>query len=175
MKFFGLFKVGSPCYDQERVPSWCDRVLFKGDALQCERYDSNRMINLSDHFPVYAHFTFKTAPRKDVSWAVNFEKIPRWHNTVPFMCSFRYHDNFWNLSGSYRDWIGIYKANVTNCLLPLTWLYVFACYNTKIASKSLNVAQFPCLSVGRYRVGYFSAYNNCLQGLSEVFIVDCEN
>ncbi|VDN33479.1 unnamed protein product, partial [Gongylonema pulchrum] len=43
--------VGSSYYDQERVPSWCDRIVYKGKSLQCDRYESNRMVTLSDHLP----------------------------------------------------------------------------------------------------------------------------
>ncbi|EFO26968.1 endonuclease/Exonuclease/phosphatase [Loa loa] len=164
--------VGSSHYDQERVPSWCDRILFKGKSLRCERYESNHMVTLSDHFPVYAHFILsEPVSRQHSGWKVRFEKIPHWYNIVPFTCRFTYLDDFWNISGSYRDWVAIYLADVPNSLQPLTWLYVVACYNTIIANRSVTIAEFPCLSAGHYRVGYFSTYKNCLQGLSDIFEV----
>ncbi|VDM96561.1 unnamed protein product, partial [Onchocerca ochengi] len=164
--------VGSSYYDQERVPSWCDRILFKGKSLRCERYDSNRMVTLSDHFPVYAHFILsEPVSRQHSRWKVRFEKIPHWHNIMPFTCQFTYIDDFWNSDGSYRDWVAIYSADIPNSLQPLTWLYVVACYNVVIADSSVTVAEFPCLTAGHYRVGYFSAYKNCLQGLSDIFEV----
>ncbi|VDO35997.1 unnamed protein product [Onchocerca flexuosa] len=164
--------VGSSYYDQERVPSWCDRILFKGKSLRCERYESNRMVTLSDHFPVYAHFILsKLVSRQHSRWKVCFEKIPHWHNIVPFTCQFTYKDDFWNSGGSYRDWVAIYSADIPNSLQPLTWLYVVACYNVVIANRSVTIAEFPCLTAGHYRVGYFSAYKNCLQGLSDIFEV----
>ncbi|MCP9259284.1 Inositol polyphosphate 5-phosphatase [Dirofilaria immitis] len=165
--------VGSSYYDQERVPSWCDRILYKGKSLRCERYESNRMITLSDHFPVYAHFILsEPVSRQHSRWKVRFEKIPHWYNIVPFTCQFTYVDDFWSSDGSYRDWIAIYSADIPSSLQPLTWLYVIACYNVVIANRSVTIAEFPCLSAGHYRVGYFSAYKNCLQGLSDIFEVE---
>lgn len=172
-QFLKLCQVGSSYYDQERVPSWCDRILFKGNSLRCDRYESNRMITLSDHFPVCAHFSLSEPPsRQNFSWKICFEKVPHWYNIVPFTCRFTYLDDFWNSSGSYRDWIAIYPASISNPLQPFSWLYIVACYSSVIANKSVTVAEFPCLSAGHYRVGYFSAYKNCLQGLSDVFEVE---
>jgi len=47
-----------------RIPSWTDRILFrsrnlgysndKGDILTLINYDSNNLVNLSDHRPVFA-------------------------------------------------------------------------------------------------------------------------
>ncbi|KAL4002857.1 Endonuclease/Exonuclease/phosphatase family protein [Acanthocheilonema viteae] len=165
--------VGSSYYDQERVPSWCDRILFKGKSLRCERYESNRMVTLSDHFPVYANFILSgSVLRQHSEWKVSFEKVPHWYNIVPFTCRFTYLDDFWRNNGSYRDWVAIYSADVPNSLQPLTWLYVVSCYNTVIAKRSVTIAEFPCLSAGHYRVGYFSVYKNCLQGLSDIFEVE---
>uniref|UniRef100_A0A915PBQ0 Inositol polyphosphate-related phosphatase domain-containing protein n=1 Tax=Setaria digitata TaxID=48799 RepID=A0A915PBQ0_9BILA len=165
--------VGSSYYDQERVPSWCDRILFKGKSLRCERYDSNRMVTLSDHFPVSAYLKLsKPLSQQHYRWKICFEKVPHWYNIVPFTCRFTYLDDFWNSNGSYRDWIAIYASDVPNSLQPLTWLYVVACYNAIIADKSVTIAEFPCLNAGHYRVGYFSASKNCLQGLSDVFEVE---
>lgn len=129
------------------------------------------MITLSDHFPVYAHFLLSPVSRGHSRWKVLFEKVSHWYNIVPFTCRFTYLDDFWSINGSYRDWVAIYAADVPNSLQPLTWLYVATCYNTITANRSVAVAEFPCLSAGIYRIGYFSAYKNCLQGLSDIFEV----
>lgn len=131
------------------------------------------MVTLSDHFPVYAYFILSKPILGQYSqWKVCFEKVPRWYNIVPFTCRFSYLDDFWRNSGSYRDWIAIYSADIPNSLQPLTWLYVISCYNTVVANRSVTIAEFPCLNAGHYRVGYFSAYKNCLQGLSDIFEVE---
>ena len=44
-------------YNDERFPSWCDRVLYKGDKLKPEKYDSINLSNHSDHLAVYQIFT----------------------------------------------------------------------------------------------------------------------
>ncbi|KAG5359221.1 putative inositol polyphosphate 5-phosphatase C9G1.10c [Yarrowia sp. E02] len=51
------FDVGTDTYDsseKKRVPSWCDRILFRG-PVECLRYDS-RVVRLSDHRPVIGQF-----------------------------------------------------------------------------------------------------------------------
>ncbi|VDK87657.1 unnamed protein product [Litomosoides sigmodontis] len=131
------------------------------------------MVTLSDHFPVSAHFILsQRVSQQHSQWKICFEKVPHWHSVVPFTCRFTYLEDFWMSSGSYRDWVAIYSASIPNSLQPLTWLYVVSCYDTVIENKSVTIAEFPCLSAGHYRVGYFSAYKNCLQGLSDIFEVE---
>lgn len=44
----------------KRNPSWTDRILFKaGQELTLDCYDSNNLVCLSDHRPVFAQFTLK--------------------------------------------------------------------------------------------------------------------
>lgn len=46
-------------WDTDRIPSWCDRVLFyKNDNIERLTYNSgdSRLINNSDHLPVWSHF-----------------------------------------------------------------------------------------------------------------------
>ncbi|TXT07214.1 hypothetical protein VHUM_03384 [Vanrija humicola] len=50
---------GTDTYDsseKQRVPSWTDRVLYKGTNLQCLAYDSAEL-RISDHRPVFAVIT----------------------------------------------------------------------------------------------------------------------
>ncbi|KAJ1508882.1 inositol polyphosphate 5-phosphatase [Coelomomyces lativittatus] len=54
------FDVGSMNYDtsaKQRLPAWCDRILFKSKGTQpltCATYNMISDLNISDHRPVYA-------------------------------------------------------------------------------------------------------------------------
>lgn len=43
-------------YDRLRVPSWCDRILWKSKFVFQTLYDSVPTICLSDHKPVFGYF-----------------------------------------------------------------------------------------------------------------------
>ena len=47
-------------YSPKRNPAWTDRILYKGDAkvVQLMNYDSNNLLKMSDHRPVFAQFEF---------------------------------------------------------------------------------------------------------------------
>lgn len=47
------YEVGTNAISPTRVPSWCDRILWKGDGVEAEVYESLHS-NLSDHKPVMA-------------------------------------------------------------------------------------------------------------------------
>eukprot|EP00123_Amoebidium_parasiticum_P011235 comp20598_c0_seq1/m.26542 comp20598_c0_seq1/g.26542 ORF comp20598_c0_seq1/g.26542 comp20598_c0_seq1/m.26542 type:complete len:363 (-) comp20598_c0_seq1:113-1201(-) len=50
------FDVGTDTYDsskKKRVPSWTDRIFYKGKGVQVVRYDSWFSLSQSDHKPVY--------------------------------------------------------------------------------------------------------------------------
>ena len=49
-------------YDPERVPSWCDRVLYKGQFKPIE-YNSINLSNNSDHLAVYQLLQFDSKPQ----------------------------------------------------------------------------------------------------------------
>jgi hypothetical protein len=62
------FSINTNSYDtsRDRLPSWCDRILFKlteenGKIIECESIEYNHIeeLNLSDHKPVYACFDIK--------------------------------------------------------------------------------------------------------------------
>lgn len=42
-------------YDGERMPSWCDRILYKG-KINCNKYKSKVLSKLSDHNAVFGTF-----------------------------------------------------------------------------------------------------------------------
>ena len=108
------FKVNTNNYDQTRVPSWCDRILYKMNKssdsfVQCTpvKYFSLPEFTKSDHKPVSAVFSIRT-----LSWSF---RIP----SVVFVNISGNIEN--NLEIVYRvnkevithtrDWIGIYQVN----------------------------------------------------------------
>lgn len=54
-------KFGTSTYEESRVPSWTDRVLFaqKTESIKLLQYMSAKEISISDHKPVLAHFGVK--------------------------------------------------------------------------------------------------------------------
>ncbi|KAH7716962.1 Endonuclease/Exonuclease/phosphatase family protein [Aphelenchoides avenae] len=166
-------------YDARRIPAWCDRVLYKGDGIEPKRYFSTPELTLSDHFPVSAVFSLSATPKATATtnrWSCEFEHVPTWAPNIPFVCRFSFHDNFWKRHGSYRDWIGVFPAELTSLQSPVQWIYLLTCYDDNSDStRQLCVAEFPQLATGRYRVGYFSYYKNCIHGLSEPFEVNFDS
>lgn len=46
------FHTGTSKYNTKRIPSWCDRVLYRGSVIP-QKYDSIPAVTSSDHKPVY--------------------------------------------------------------------------------------------------------------------------
>lgn len=51
-----IVQTGGMLYDKLRIPSWCDRILWKSKTVYQTLYDSVSTITLSDHKPVFAYF-----------------------------------------------------------------------------------------------------------------------
>eukprot|EP01134_Creolimax_fragrantissima_P003224 CFRG3224T1 len=71
IEFSPTFKVmkGTGKYDEEgmRVPSWCDRILWRsqpGCTIRCEMYKSVTSITSSDHIPVCGRYIASSAPKQ---------------------------------------------------------------------------------------------------------------
>jgi endonuclease/exonuclease/phosphatase family metal-dependent hydrolase len=57
--FRPTYKIKLEGYDEKRVPSWTDRILFKTNEMMVEQKSySSIPNNLSDHFPVFSQFLF---------------------------------------------------------------------------------------------------------------------
>ena len=52
------YGVGTNNISALKTPSWCDRIVFKGEGIQCEDYWSATNEVLSDHKPVLAQLTW---------------------------------------------------------------------------------------------------------------------
>ncbi|CAJ0941312.1 unnamed protein product, partial [Mesorhabditis belari] len=157
---------GTTEYDYRRTPSWCDRILFEGTGITCEKYDSIPQALHSDHLPVYGEFSIMAPSAGEAQWDVVFESIPTWLTPVPLVVRFQYLNNFWSKKGAYQDWIGIYPATIEDITRPLKWNYAVTCYETTINEILYSVAELSAMPAGTYRVGYFSANFHVLVGLS---------
>ncbi|KAK0415765.1 hypothetical protein QR680_012105 [Steinernema hermaphroditum] len=137
--------VGTDQYDLKRVPSWCDRILYK------ESKD----------------FELSLRP----SGLVQFLPLQRWYSGVPLACRFRYQKSFWKREGSYKDWIGIYADDITDIENPLKFVFALTTFDEVFDGSPSVVAEFSPLETGVYRAAYFSYYRGCLVGFSPPFTV----
>ncbi|KAK6030539.1 BTB/POZ domain protein, partial [Ostertagia ostertagi] len=128
------FYVGSTEYDLKRTPSWCDRVLFRGDTISPVTYISNENVLVSDHIPVQAVFDLKVPGSQATNWDVLFEHLPPWYTTVPLISRFQFRNNYWSRHGSYLDWAAVYPVCHFNELLQCA-LY----HSTLEASSTCDV------------------------------------
>lgn len=63
------FDVGTDTYDsseKKRVPSWCDRILYRGN-VECLSYDA-KVVRLSDHRPVVGRFDVRVKRIDEDKW-----------------------------------------------------------------------------------------------------------
>uniref|UniRef100_A0A1I7YD91 IPPc domain-containing protein n=1 Tax=Steinernema glaseri TaxID=37863 RepID=A0A1I7YD91_9BILA len=129
--------VGTTQYDLERVPSWCDRILYKEhNEFQLLRYAANTRIKSSDHFPVIAEFecTMKAPVPLEL---VRFLSLRIWYSGVPLSCRFRYVKSFWAREGSYKDWVGIYADDITDVDNPLKFVLALTTFD-EMFNESFN-------------------------------------
>uniref|UniRef100_A0A0K0CXM2 IPPc domain-containing protein n=1 Tax=Angiostrongylus cantonensis TaxID=6313 RepID=A0A0K0CXM2_ANGCA len=165
------FYVGTTEYDLKRTPSWCDRVLYKGDIISPVSYSCNQEVLVSDHLPVQAVFNVKISHPSNLTWDCLFEHLPTWYTTVPLIGRFQLLNNYWTSRGSYLDWVGVYPATIDDCTSPFRWLWIATCAEQVVQGQKYIVCEFVPLPEGNYRLGYFSHYSNCLIGLSKSFRV----
>ena len=66
IKFAPTYKIKDDEYDTLRIPSWCDRILYKtAEKIKQPIYNSNfESGNISDHRPVYSVFTIPIKSEK---------------------------------------------------------------------------------------------------------------
>ncbi|PAV59371.1 hypothetical protein WR25_21414 [Diploscapter pachys] len=158
--------IGSTNYDLKRTPSWCDRVLYKSEHVTPLAYESNANVLSSDHLPVQALFLLKFVPAPTIQWDTVFEHIPPWYSTVPLICRFQHRNNYWAKRGSYMDWVGLFPSTIDDCTTALKWTYVMTCQSQTVQDHFYYVCEFYNVPPGNYRLGYYSLYSKCLNGLS---------
>ena len=63
INFAPTFKIekGTDIYSKKRSSAWTDRVIYRSNQriLKQFNYDSNNLVKLSDHRPVFAQFMLK--------------------------------------------------------------------------------------------------------------------
>ena len=58
IRFQPTYKLNQGIYDDNRVPSWTDRILYKANGNQVKQKSYSSIPNIySDHFPVFSQFT----------------------------------------------------------------------------------------------------------------------
>ncbi|CAP34583.1 Protein CBR-CIL-1 [Caenorhabditis briggsae] len=165
--------VGTTEPDGKRVPSWTDRVLYKGDGITEISYCNNKRAVASDHLPVIASFKVAATVAPKPQWEVVFEHLPTWYRSIPLVGRFQVNSQFYKENGSYRDWIGVFPATIDDCTTAIHWIYAATCFEQIIEGEKFLACEFADIPVGNYRLGYFASHLNCLVGLSKVFqIVD---
>uniref|UniRef100_A0A914X9X2 Obg domain-containing protein n=1 Tax=Plectus sambesii TaxID=2011161 RepID=A0A914X9X2_9BILA len=176
--------VGSGEYDLLRVPSWCDRILFRVNdsveslAVKTLSYESLPSVQFSDHVPVKGTFSLRMPTAKDViggnKWTIRFD-VNTESVSSPYESSvsvrFQAAGSFWKTTGSFFDWIGAYKDDMDDTRQPIAWKYVLSCWDDQIGSETWSYTKFAGLLSGRYRIGYYSRYCDCIIGLSQAFEV----
>ncbi|KAL8591991.1 hypothetical protein ACOMHN_020469 [Nucella lapillus] len=171
------FDQGTNIYDtssKQRVPSWCDRVLWHKyntdyDSFQLRvdplAYASHPKYSQSDHKPVTANFFFTTFPSPPLN-PVQFKQQTRWRmeqDAAVEYCVSRH------LKTSDSDWIGLYKANFHKFdkFISYTWALSGAEKNRQgvivtFSARSLTVKP------GRYCLCYLNRKYS-LMGISNTF------
>lgn len=96
---------------KNRVPSYCDRILFKIPTADffCRPINYNHIPGLkqSDHRPVYASFEIRTVDFSNDEPAVSFLNISA-NNDQNLEVSYQVKYSF---NTNLRDWIAIYDVS----------------------------------------------------------------
>lgn len=182
------FDLNSNTYDtstKKRVPSWCDRILYKTrkseDFVDCEQLAYNHIpeYDISDHKPVFGLFQVKIGNWENQTQDIVFNKV----SNVDSQIEINYQINE-NVVTHSCDWIAIYKEDFRH-----TEDYDIYTYPERIIEFESNtlkkdvldsqldintikmkvVIDAKDLSNGKYSVGYFSYVANQLVALSSSF------
>ncbi|XP_052236515.1 phosphatidylinositol 4,5-bisphosphate 5-phosphatase A-like isoform X2 [Dreissena polymorpha] len=158
---------------KERVPSWCDRILWKAhadiDGLQVQkRKYYSPAYSYGDHKPVAAKFDVNIFTEQPYPF-VNFDPISKWQYGKDGTFHYTVRKGIQPDTSSW-DWIGLYPANFKTFDDQKT--FVYARNNAEdykegaalaFAGKDLKVPP------GKYVLCYISKYKTWLRGMSNVF------
>lgn len=185
------FDLNTNNYDtsaKKRIPSWCDRILFKSynesEANSCNGIEYNHInsFNQSDHKPIYGLFKFKAT-----DWIIQCDDVVFGdiYSNEDQNLDIVYFINE-NVATHYKDWIGIYKSDFKGNQDYVTYVWSERIYelenknlikskkdykhkgSTKSYERKVTVQQ-SCLTNGVFLAGYFSFIANQLIGISTSF------
>uniref|UniRef100_A0A5S6QEM7 IPPc domain-containing protein n=1 Tax=Trichuris muris TaxID=70415 RepID=A0A5S6QEM7_TRIMR len=179
---------GTSNFDPCRLPSYCDRILYRKavDAQQKPGfpleilsfyYGSFPDAVCSDHKPVSATFMITSyvmecgvppilfeSPSyvRGTCWLVGRSNICR------FVQRFDYTPGLW-------DWIGVYKMDFANDRDVVTYAYMLTAWEEGVAEngvvQNILFKERFIPPAGKYLLGCFSRRNRCLIALSDPFEV----
>lgn len=183
------FKVNTNEHDKKRVPSWCDRVLFKlskdnNDVIECNslEYGSIPELNLSDHKPVYALYDIKV-----IDWLLELQQVEFMEITPNEDENLEvYYRVNRNVVTHCKDWIGVYDPEFKHSkdYVAFIWAIRIKELEEKIFDKrSIDLTRDVAnryiqrkaiiyqqqMNNGYYVLGYFSHVSNNLIGISNPF------
>lgn len=61
--------------EKARTPSWCDRIMWKGERIKQVAYNSVTELRLSDHKPVFADFEASIQTRNETVYKRVHEEV----------------------------------------------------------------------------------------------------
>ena len=85
---YKLMKFADEYASTERIPGWTDRILHFSkpeNSLQQQSYDSNTVLKLSDHRPVFSQFEFKFDFLDGFATLRSFDGLDEMRNAVKEM------------------------------------------------------------------------------------------
>ncbi|PVD32986.1 hypothetical protein C0Q70_08434 [Pomacea canaliculata] len=178
------FDPGTNTYDtssKQRVPAWCDRILWYSDDAEYGRscrlqvkqlvYTSHPTYLCSDHKPVSATFEISVYPKPPLN-PVRFEQIKEWQLGQSQIVRYQVKDVLGQVKTSSSDWIGLYKAKFVNFETYLTYVSAIegAEKNAQGVEVTFSAKAFNDVPPGNYCLCYLTKKYS-LMGISQVFPV----
>ncbi|KRZ78197.1 Inositol polyphosphate 5-phosphatase K [Trichinella papuae] len=169
-----------------RIPSYCDRILWRTADHCCEsschvpnckikKYTSVEHVFCSDHKAVLADFKIQcplsvSSPEMYFCNSDGSEFNNCWYVNENSICTFFEPNNF---KAGFSDWIGLYEVGFSSDLDVVTWKYVFSKWMNRKSEKGiyqnvLFLGKF-LVKTGKYQLGYYSQSSRCLRALSNPF------
>jgi len=177
------YLIGTSNYDTRRIPSWCDRILWRVESkhrqaarqLECRslRYECKTAFANSDHKPVTAAFRIRVF-NFDIPSLIRFlypSTTGTWFNSQNNQCQYVVSRHY---APAAFDWIGVFKPNFKSDYDVVTWAYTVTSWEeakqrdgsvvTNILFKQQHIP-----APGTYILGYYSRDRSCLLALSNPF------
>lgn len=176
---------------KKRVPSWCDRILYKTEDkeskfIHCEQLSYNHIpeFDQSDHKPVYSLFQVKVGNLELHTPDLLFNDI--FHNGKDVEITYQLNAN---VVTHNSDWIGVYKENFMSIDDYVTYIYperapefeknklkkdALGCAEDMKTVKKKTILKSEYIDNGVYFLGYFSTVSRQLISISSQFSIKME-